>query len=212
MLPRICLNYFQAVRTNRGSDMKSFMLGAALFLLAFPALAVAQTTLDASRIAGSIYPTVIRPAPLAMPKPLTAAHPFSVAPGPQGVTAVCLGSQDHAEQCRSSLGGVLQPTQMAFCNVQEVGLSRCLSNYANALVKLPEAATRTLSFIVRDAQGVSSTVIVLATATQNEQEILEAALDGKPGGNIVAMRMPADGPLVERASVSYERRSAAITR
>lgn len=170
--------------------MKSFMPGLALFLLAFPALAVAQTTRDVSRVAGSIFPTVIRPAPLATPQPSTAAHPFAIAPSAQGVTAVCLGSPDHAAQCKASLGGALQSTQIAFCNVQDAGLSRCLSNYASALVKLPEAAAHTLSFIVRDAQGMSSTVIVLATATQSEQEIVKAALEDKPGGSIVSMQIP----------------------
>ena len=180
--------------------MNSFMRDAALCLFAFPAWSVAQTTQDASRIGGSIYPTVIRPAPLAPAKPPAGARPLSTA---QGITAVCLGSHGNATQCQAGLPDALPPSQIAFCDVQDVGLAGCLSRYATGLVKLPEAAARTLAFTVRDAQGTSGTVIVLATATQSEEAIATAALDGKPGGHIVALRMPAANSLDEHAVASH---------
>jgi hypothetical protein len=182
--------------------MNSFMRDAALCLFAFPAWSVAQTTQDASRIGGSIYPTVIRPAPLAPPRLPNVARAMAAAAGAQGITAVCLGSQGNAAQCQASLPGALPSAQVAFCDVQDIGLGRCLSRYATGLVKLPEAATRTLSFLVRDAQGTSSMVIVLATADQSEKEVAAAALDGKPGGRIVALRMPTEHPLAEHAVIS----------
>lgn len=208
--------------------MNTFVRGIALILLVLPVWAIAQTAQDVSRVSGSIYPTVIRPAPLMTPKPQTAVHPLVVAPGAQGITAVCLTSQDNAAQCQASMDAAFsqhagcndnaaydagqsamnepsmychgryepvfsQSSHVAFCDVEDLGLSRCLSRYVNALVKQPKAAARALSFVVRD-QGVSSTVIVLTTATQSEAEIAKAALEGKPGGSIVAMRMLAGNP------------------
>ncbi|HET7330431.1 hypothetical protein [Dyella sp.] len=148
-----------------------------LFLLGTPVWAAAQAVHDAARISGSIFPTVVQPGPVAPSKPTPGLQPLEAT---QGVTSVCLASSDNAARCGTS----------AFCDVQAVGLSHCLARYATALVKRPDTATRTLSFTVRDAQGAASKVIVLATASQNDAQIAEAALDGKPGGNIVAMRMP----------------------
>ncbi|GLQ95032.1 hypothetical protein [Dyella acidisoli] len=196
-----------------------------LLLLALPACATAQTTQDAARISGTIFPTVIRPVPLRAPKPSPGLTPFEVAPGAQGITAVCLTSPDNAAQCRASLDatssqhagctdnaaydaqqaamndaamychGNYEPTfahaeHIAFCDVEDIGLSRCLARYATAVAKQPAAAVHTLRFTVRDTQGASDTVIVLATATQSDAAIAKAALEGKPGGNIVAMAMP----------------------
>jgi len=79
---------------------------------------------------------------------------------------------------------------IAFCDVEDIGLSRCLARYANALAKQPAAARYTLRLTVRDVQGVPDIVIVLATATQSDAVIAKAALEGKPGGSIVAMAMP----------------------
>lgn len=180
--------------------MNSFMRDIALCLFAFPAWSVAQTAQDASHIGGSIYPTVIRPAPLAPAKPPAAVRPPAAA---QGITAVCLGSRSNATSCQAGLPDGLPPSQVAFCDVQEVGLARCLSRYASGLVKLPEAAARTLVFTVRDAQGASSTVVVLAAATQSDAAIAAAALDGKPGGHIVALRMPAADSLAGQAVASH---------
>lgn len=196
--------------------MRPFIRAVALLLPVLPAGALAQATPAISRISGSIYPALIRPAPLVPPKP-TAMRPLVVAPGAQGITAVCLTSQDNAAQCQASMDaaakqhagcndnaaydagqttidepsmfchGRYEPTftqspHVAFCDVEDLGLAHCLSRYATALVKQPAAATRTLSLVVRDAHGVSSTVIVLATAAQNDEDIAKAALEGKPGG------------------------------
>lgn len=79
---------------------------------------------------------------------------------------------------------------IAFCDVEDIGLSRCLARYATALAKQPAAAVHTLRFTVRNAQGASDTVIVLATATQSDTAIAKAVLEGKPGESIVAMAMP----------------------
>lgn len=79
---------------------------------------------------------------------------------------------------------------IAFCDVEDTGLSHCLARYATALSKQPAAAMYTLRFNVRDAQGVPDTVVVLATATQSDASIAKAALEGRPGGSIVAMAMP----------------------
>ena len=157
--------------------MNAMTRGIALFLLAIPAWVAAQTVHDATRISGSIFPTVIQPKPFAPPKPAPGLHPLAAT---QSVTAVCLASPENAAHCQANT---------AYCDVHAVGLSRCLARYSNVLVKLPDTATRTLSFTVRDAQGALSKVIVLATASQSDAQIVEAALDGKPGGDIVAMRM-----------------------
>lgn len=223
--------------------MRTFMHGIAACLLALPALATGQTQQNVSRVPGSIYPTVIRPAPWTPPKPSASIHPLEVAPGAQGITAVCLATQDNAKQCQASMDAVsadragcndnasydagqaamsepsglchgkYEPTfthaeHVAFCDVEDTGLSRCLSRYANALVKQPNAATRTLSFIVRDAGGVLNKVTVLATAAQTDKEIASAALEGMPGANIVAMRMPASDAMYTDSSPSPRRGEA----
>ena len=157
--------------------MSAITRGIALFLLAIPTWAAAQAVQDASRISGSIFPTVIQPKPLAPPKPTPGLHPFEAT---QGVTSVCLAASENAARCHAD----------AFCDVQAAGLPHCLARYANALVKRPDTATRTLSFTVRDAQGALSKVIVLATASQSDAQIAEAALDGRPGADIVAIQMP----------------------
>ena len=197
----------------------------ALLLLALPACTAAQTAQDAAHISGSIFPTVIHPAPMRPPKPSPGLKPFEVAPGAQGITAVCLTSPDNASQCQASLDvaslqhagctdnaaydagqaglnepamychGDYEPTfthaeHIAFCDVEDIGLSRCLARYATAVAKQPAAAVHTLRFTVRDRQGASDTVIVLATATQSDTAIVKAALEGKPGGSIVTMAMP----------------------
>lgn len=158
--------------------MNAITRGIALFLLAIPAWVAAQAVHDATRISGSIFPTVVQPKPLASPKP---APSLRSPEATRGVTEVCLASSGNAAHCQANA---------AFCDVQAVGLSRCLARYSNVLVKLPNTATRTLSFTVRDAQGALSKVIVLATASQSDAQIAEAALDGKPGVDIVAMQMP----------------------
>jgi hypothetical protein len=159
--------------------MNTVMRGIALFLLASPAWAAGQTMPDdAARISGSIFPTVIQPRPLAPLKPVPGLRPLEAR---QGVAAVCLASAENVAHCQSGAG---------FCDVQAGGLPHCLARYANVLVKRPDAAARTLSFTVRDAQGALSKVIVLATASQSDAQIAMAALDGKPGGDIVAMQMP----------------------
>jgi hypothetical protein len=157
--------------------------------LVVPAWAHAQTTRDASRIAGSIFPTVIKPASFTTPRPSVVERAPAVAPGTQGM-AVCLSAQDDAEQCRANVTASTHAATIAFCDVAAVGLSHCLSRYANALVKRPVAASRTLSLVVRDAQGSLHTAIVLASAMQSDQDIANAALDGTPGGSIVAVQVP----------------------
>jgi hypothetical protein len=160
--------------------MNTISRGCVLLLLATPAWAFAQTTQDASRIGGSIFPTVIRPAPLPAIKPTPSAHPSFAT---QGVAAVCLASSAYAERCPA------QPN-MAFCDVEGVGLQQCLSRYATALVKQPEGAKRALLFVVRDARGTTNTVTVLASAAQSDEDIAKAALEGMPEASIVAMQMP----------------------
>lgn len=161
--------------------MNTFSRGYALLLFVFPVWTIAQTTQDASRIGGSIYPTVIRPGPLPAIKPSPGVHPSFAA---QGVDAVCLASPAYADRCHAS-------ATMAFCNVEAAGLRQCLSHYASALVKQPDGAKRVLSFVVRDAHGATSTVTILATMTQSDEDITKAALDGLPGARIVAMQTPA---------------------
>ena len=160
--------------------MNTVVRGIALFLLASPAWAAGQTMPDdAARISGSIFPTVIQPKPLAPLKPVPGLR--ALVEATQGVAAVCLASAENVAHCQNGAG---------FCDVQAVGLPHCLARYANVLVKRPDAAARTLSFTVRDAQGALSKVIVLAAASQSDAQIAMAALDGKPGGDIVAMQMP----------------------
>jgi hypothetical protein len=149
----------------------------ALVVVALPVCAMAQTTHDASRIGGSIYPTVIPPAPLPPPAPPVRVHPLATT---QNINAVCLTSQAHADHCPA------QPN-MAFCDVDSVGLSHCLSQYASVLVKQPVGAKRTLSIVVRDANGDLSTTIVLAKATQSDDAVARTMLQHMPGAAIVAM-------------------------
>lgn len=148
---------------------------AALVVFALPACALAQTAHEVSRIGGSIYPTVIQPAPLPVAAPTVRAHPETA----QGITAVCITSQAHADRCNAN-------ADIAVCDVDRVGLSHCLSHYARALVKQPVAATRSVGFMLRDAQGGLSTVTVLATAAQSDEAIARAALAGAPGAAIAA--------------------------
>lgn len=159
--------------------MRSNVCTAALVVFALPACALAQTAHDVSRIGGSIYPTVIQPAPLPVAVPAVRAHPETL----QGITAVCITSQAHADRCNAG-------ANMAVCDVDHVGLSHCLSHYARALVKLPAAATHSVDFTLRDAQGGLSTVTVLATAAQSDQAIARAALAGSPGAAIAAPGIP----------------------
>ena len=155
---------------------------AALVAFALPACAMAQTAHEVSRIGGSIYPTVIQPTPLPVAVPAVRAHPATA----QGITAVCITSQAHADRCNAS-------ANMAVCDVDRVGLSHCLSHYAHALVKQPIAATRSVSFMLRDAQGGLSTVTVLATAAQSDEAIARAASAGASGTTIAALRMMPHG-------------------
>lgn len=150
----------------------------ALLVFALPACAMAQTLHEASRIGGSIYPTVIQPAPLSAPMPAIHAHAFAAT---QRVDALCLASHAHADRCT--------PTGMAVCDVESIGFSRCLAHYARALVKQPVAATRTVNVMLRDAHGALCTVTVLATRAQSDEAIAEAALEGMPRATVVAMRM-----------------------
>lgn len=167
---------------------------AALVAFALPASVMAQTAHEVSRIGGSIYPTVIQPAPLPAPLPANRAHPRVAA---QSIHAVCLTSQAHADRCNAH-------ADMAICDVDRVGLSHCLSHYANALVKQPVAATRSLSFMLRDAHGALSTVTVLATSAQSDEAIAKAAVQGIPGATIVAPRMPeGDAPYVATSRASW---------
>ncbi|RUL72688.1 hypothetical protein [Dyella choica] len=159
--------------------MYTCMRVTALLLLALPALAGAQTMRDVSRISGSIYSTVISPAPLSRPPPVAIAQPLLE---PQDVHAVCLASQQYADRCPAH-------ANMAFCDVDSIGLRNCLSHYAGSLVKQPEGAKRTLSFVVRDARGALSTVTVLATTDQSDEEIARAASMERPGTRIVGMRV-----------------------
>lgn len=149
----------------------------ALIVMALPACAMAQTAHNASRIGGSIYPTVIPPAPRPVPTPAARVHPLAVT---QNISAVCLTSQAHADHCPAQ-------ANMAFCDVESVGLSHCLSRYASVLVKQPIGAKRTLSLVVRDAQGALTTMTVLAKATQSDDEVAKATLQTMPGAAIVAM-------------------------
>ncbi|GLQ89870.1 hypothetical protein [Dyella flagellata] len=158
--------------------MNTFVRGLALLLLALPLWATAQNTQDVSRIGGSIYPTMIKPAPVPVPGPTPSAHPSFAT---QGIQAVCIGSPAHADRCGAQ-------ANMAFCDVDDVGLAHCLSHYAKALVKQPDGARRALSFTVQDAHGASSIVTVLATLAQSDKAIAKAALDGMPSAEIVAMR------------------------
>ncbi|GGA42526.1 hypothetical protein [Dyella nitratireducens] len=153
---------------------------AAMVVFALPAFAMAQTTHDASRIGGSIYPTVIQPSSLAAPISAVHAQPLATV---QSINAVCLTSQANAERCPAQ-------ANMAFCDVDSVGLSHCLSHYANVLVKQPARARRTLSFLVRDASGAVRIVTVLATAKQRDEAIAKAALEGMSGAAIVATGSP----------------------
>lgn len=149
----------------------------ALVVLALPACAMAQTAHDASRIGGSIYPTLIPPAPPSVPAPAVSAHPLAVTPN---IGAVCLTSQAHADHCPAQ-------ANMAFCDVESVGLSHCLSRYANVLVRQPIGAKRSLRVVVRDANGALVTMTVLAKATQSDEAIARATLQNMPGAAIVAM-------------------------
>lgn len=167
--------------------MHTNMRTAALVVFALPACALAHTASEASRIGGSIYPTVIQPAPPAATVPVVHAHPLVAA---QHIGAVCLASQAHADACHAH-------ADMAVCDVDSVGFSHCLSHYASALVKQPVAATRSLRVTVRDAHGASRNVTVLATRAQSDEAIAKAALEGMPGATIVAAPRPDNhGPYI----------------
>jgi hypothetical protein len=149
----------------------------ALVVVALPVCVMAQTTHDASRIGGSIYPTVIPPAPLPIPVPAVHAHPLATT---QNISAVCLTSQAHADRCPAQ-------ANVAFCDIESVGLSHCLSRYASVLVKQPVGAKRSLSIVVRDANGTVRTMTALAKATQSDDAVAKATLQHMPGAAIVAM-------------------------
>lgn len=149
----------------------------AVIVMALPLCAIAQTAHDVSRVGASIYPTVIPPAPLPPPAPAAYVHPRATT---QPISAVCLTSQAHADRCPAQ-------ADMAFCDVESVGLSHCLSHYASVLVKQPAGAKRTLSVVVRDAHGSLSTMTVLAKATQSDDAVAKAMLQQMPGAAIVAM-------------------------
>ena len=208
--------------------MRTFMRGAVLLALVVPSWvssqAVKPPTPNALHIAGSIYPSVIRPAPMPAPKS-TGLHPFAAISNAQGVTAVCLTSQDNASQCEASMDsasaqrsachdnasyrsetasmdepdslchGRYEPAfthaaHMGFCDVDDTGMAGCLSRYADVLVKQPDSpASRVLSLVIRDAQGMLSTATVLATALQTDDDVASMALEGKPGSRIVSINM-----------------------
>ncbi|RDS83495.1 hypothetical protein DWU98_03890 [Dyella monticola] len=205
--------------------MRTFMRTAMLLVLVIPAWASSQAVdppaRDVLHISGSIYPSLIRPAPVSVPKP-TGLHPFTAISNAQGITAVCLTSQDNASQCEATMDsasaqrsachgnasydseaasmdepnslchGQYEPrfahaTHMGFCDVEDTGMAGCLSHYASMLVKQPALpASRVLSLVIRDGRGMLSTVIVLATAIQTDDDVAAMALEGKPGSSIVS--------------------------
>lgn len=183
--------------------MKTSPCIAALLFLALPLCAKAQSAgmpinpppwQDASHIAGSIYPTVAQPAS-ARPASTYATTPVPmILPATTGsVTAICMSSSDNATGCKTNLAyapGSTPLANMAFCDMQNPAFSRCLAHYAHALVKQPKPASRVVSRVVRDAQGASQTVIVLAAANQTSDDINKLVAHEIPGSTVVDANKP----------------------
>jgi hypothetical protein len=150
--------------------MHSFARSVILLLLAAPAWATAQNAQEASRIGGAIYPSMLRPSPSPAPGQAPGAHPpFATA----DVRAVCLGASTHADRCPAQ-------THTAFCDMESTGLSKCLSQYANVLVKHPDQARRSVNVALTDGHGALGTVTVLAKGNQSREAIAQAAWEGMP--------------------------------
>ena len=163
--------------------MKTFLTFAAVLLVAaLPFASVcaqstqAQDVAAAARAAGSVEQTTM-PVQKIHGVAAAAARPLNV----DDVTAVCMTTANHAGACPGA------SATMAYCDVEAVGLARCLATYAPALVKHEARARQTFDVTVQDTQGATRTVTVLLpiTATAHDAEL--AALDGAQNEKVVAV-------------------------
>jgi hypothetical protein len=179
--------------------MKFMPIAAALLLIVMMSTRVAhadgsaanvspQTVTRVAKVAGSVIQATVRSVDRATPA------------GPAGVgdvAAVCITSGSDVGQCGVSAtlaqaacsvagkplsachGGdkVARTQHVALCNAEDVGLSGCLSKYAAALVRHPDAAEKAYQFSVRRDDKNLPDVTVLVTAKQTEQDAAQMALD-----------------------------------
>lgn len=72
------------------------------------------------------------------------------------------------------------PAHMAFCDVDDVGVSGCLSRYANALVPRPASAKQVVHVTIRNSQGAVDVLTVLATVSETTDQITTEVLKEHP--------------------------------
>lgn len=178
--------------------MKFMRIAASLSLIVMMSTCVAhadgsvqnvtpQTVTRIAKVAGSVIQATVRSVDRAAP-----AGPTGMA----DIAAVCITSGSDAGQCGGSAtlaqascsvagkpssacrGDKLARTQhVALCNAEDVGLSGCLSKYAAAVVRHPDAAEKAYQFSVRRDDKNLPDVTVLVTAKQTEQDAAQMALD-----------------------------------
>lgn len=72
----------------------------------------------------------------------------------------------------------------AFCDVDDVGLSDCLSRYANALVRHPAPAKHVVRVSIHNSRGAIDVLTVLATDSETSEQIKTEALKGRPNTTV----------------------------
>lgn len=77
---------------------------------------------------------------------------------------------------------------MAFCDVDDVGLSACLSQFANVLVHHPAAAKQVVHVSVRNSQGQLDILTTLTTGFETTEQIKREVLKARPDITIEAIQ------------------------
>lgn len=72
------------------------------------------------------------------------------------------------------------PAHMAFCDVDDIGVSGCLSRYAKALVPRPASAKQVVHVTIRNNQGAVDVLTVLATVSETTDQITAEVLKEHP--------------------------------
>jgi len=79
-------------------------------------------------------------------------------------------------------------TNMAFCDVDDVGLSGCLSRYANVLVPRPVSAKQVVHVTIRNNQGTADVLTILATGSETWDQIRTQVLTEHPNITVKGMQ------------------------
>jgi hypothetical protein len=148
-----------------------------------------QTVTRVAKVAGSVIQATVRSVDkVATPGPV----------GLESITAVCITSgsnpngcgqaanlaqancrdagQDPGKSSPACQNSVARAQHVALCDADEVGLAGCLSKYASALVRHPNAAEKAYQFAVsRDNKNLPD-VTVLVTSKQSEDDAAQMAL------------------------------------